>query len=106
MSVLITLFWGISAGYVTAGLVSSIYQLVADRPVSFNMLLASPVSSALAVPLLVISGPAVLARNATRGRIVEGRPWGWIIASLFLVGCWSFFTGVIVIQILFALSGR
>ncbi len=103
MQVWLTLFWCISAGYVTAGLLASFYQLLADRPLSFTMLTSTPVASVLAVPLLVMSGPAVIVRNTARGRVVEGRAWGWILASIVIVGFWSFMTGVVVLQTLFSL---
>jgi len=91
--------WAVTAGYVTAGVLASLYQWLAAEPVSFRLLMSETMArSVLAVPLLAFAGPAVIARNAWRGRVVEGRAWGWIAASAAIVGTWSFLTGVIVLD--------
>jgi hypothetical protein len=102
MSILIVVAWGVAAGIVTAGLLSSFFRMLTSKPVSFGLLMSdSPWTSAVAVPLLVLSGPAVVARNAWRGRVIEGRAWGWILASAAIVATWSFVNGILVLEAIF-----
>lgn len=106
MSVLILLFWAVVAGYVTAGILASLYQWLTSEPVSFKLLVTGGLGASLvAMPLLLLSGPAVIARNAWRGRVIEGRAWSWIMASAVIVAGWSFVNGVIVLEFLLSLRG-
>lgn len=103
--VLITL-WAVAAGFVTAGLFASFYQLVTNSPVSFRLLVAGEtVTAILSVPLLLFSGPLVITRNAWNGRVIEQRDWRWIMVSCAIVAGWSFITGVIVLEFVFGLVG-
>ncbi len=99
--VLITL-WAVTAGFVTAGLFTSFYQLITNAPVSFRLLTTGEkFVSVLSIPLLIFSGPVIITRNAWHGRIAERRPWGWIMASCAIVTFWSFVTGVVVLEFVF-----
>lgn len=106
MSLPTIVLFAIASGYVTAGLLASIYRLFADQPISFRLLTeAGLVLSMAAVPLLLFAGPVVLARNSWRGRIIEGRPWRYIAAAGGLILAWSFVNGVLVIEFLLLLRG-
>src|SRR5262245_55857534 len=104
-TVVLVTFWAVAAGFVTAGLFASSYQLLTNAPVSFRLLMISEkmLTSILAVPILLFSGPMVIARNAMYGRILERREWGWILASAAIVTTWSFLTGVVILDFLFSL---
>lgn len=103
-TVLLITVWAIAAGYVTAGLLASLYQLLTRNPVSFNLLFVGEMAmTLLAVPLLLLSGPVVIARNAWQGHIVQRRDWGWLAAAGLIVAVWSFLTGVIVLELVFRL---
>jgi hypothetical protein len=103
LTIVLVTFWAISAGFVTAGLFASFYQLMTNSPVSFRMLMDSKLfASIMAVPILLFSGPMVITRNAWHGRVLEQREWGWILASAAIVTCWSFITGVIVLEFAFS----
>ena len=105
MLVLLVTFWAVSAGFVTAGLFFSFYQLMTNSPVSFGLVMSDKMQTSLmAVPLLLFSGPIVIARNAWRGRITEKRDWRWIFASLAIVTLWSFLTGLVILDFSFMLS--
>jgi hypothetical protein len=102
MSIVWVVLLGVAAGIVTAGLLSSFFRMMTAKQISFGLLMSdSPWTSAIAVPLLVLSGPAVIARNAWRGRVIEGRAWGCIVASAAIVATWSFVTGILVIEAIF-----
>ena len=76
------------------------------NPVSFSMLFVGEMATTLiAVPLLLLSGPVVIARNAWQGHVLKGRDWGWSAAALLIVAVWSFLTGVIVLEFIFSLVG-
>lgn len=93
--------WSVCFGFVTAGIISNCYRAVTTRPISFRLLFeGGGTGMLLALPLLAISGPAVIARNAWRGRVIEGRAWGWLAASFFLVSLWSFLIGLYVVDFL------
>ncbi len=105
--VVIVMFWGIAVGFVTAGLFASLYQLVTNNPVSFRMLMTSKMaSSVLAVPILLFSGPLVIARHALLGggNIVSRREWGWLAMAVAIIGCWSFLTGIVILDFLFRVT--
>ena len=103
-TVVIITFWACAAGFVTAGLFYSFYQLLTNSPVSFNMLMVGKMLNAvMAVPLLLFSGPMVIANNAWRGRVQEQRKWGWILASAAIVTTWSFLTGVLILEFILSL---
>lgn len=104
-AVALVTFWSVAAGFVTAGLFSSLYQLITDAPVSFTLILSEKMQTALlAVPLLLFSGPLVITRNAWRGRVLEQREWGWIMGSIAIVTLWSFITGLVVLDFTFRLA--
>lgn len=101
MSTTITVvLWAIGHGYVTAGILASCYRFCTTQPMSFRLLTeGGPAGALIALPLLALTGPAVIARNAWRGRTIEGRAWAWLAASLLLVSVWSFLIGLYVLDI-------
>jgi uncharacterized membrane protein YdcZ (DUF606 family) len=52
---------------------------------------------------LVVAGPAVIMRNAIRGRLVEQRPNHWLALSAAISATWSFLSGVFILKIYVAL---
>jgi hypothetical protein len=105
-SACVLVFWAVSAGVVTAGLLSSLYSLVTAEPVTFRALLTGGlVVSMLSMPLLLLAGPLVIARNAWRNGVVETRAWSFVAATGAIVLTWSFINGVVVLEFLLALRG-
>jgi hypothetical protein len=105
LTIVLITFWAVSAGFVTAGLFYSFYQLITNSPVSFNLLMVGKLlNSVMAVPLLLFSGPMVIASHAA-GRVAAKREWGWVLASAAIVTTWSFLTGVIILDFAFSLLG-
>lgn len=97
----------IAVGFVAAGLIGSLYQLATNRPVAFEMMFHRNGAALMGVLALVIAGPAVIMRNAIRGRIVEKRPGHWLALSTIISAGWSFFQGVFILSFVFAAaSGR
>lgn len=90
----------VAVGFVAAGLIASGYQLVTNKQISFELLFQRSSLAVLAVIVLVIAGPAVIMRNAIRGRLVENRPGHWLAMSTLLSAGWSFLQGVFILSIL------
>ena len=100
----VVICWAVVFGFVTAGILASLFHAVTRQPMSFRLLHeGGPAGSLIALPLLAVSGPVVIARNAWRGRRIEGRAWGWLLVSAVLVGGWSFCIGLYVLDLLLKL---
>ncbi|MBA4204371.1 DUF6949 family protein [Pannonibacter sp. Q-1] len=103
LELLLAVYMG-CAGFVAAGLVGSAYQLVTDSPPSFQIP-AHSIAGILGVVLVcVFAGPFIIMRNAIRGRRLEGRPVGWLVASSTIAGMWSLCSGVLVMHFALGLA--
>lgn len=92
--------WTLMTGVVTAGLVSSLYRLVTNKPPSFQMWQETTIGLIGGVLTLVLAGPSVIMRNALRAQVIENRPPGWLVVSSLMAGLWSFLVGVFVLSVL------
>ncbi|MTI45104.1 hypothetical protein JM93_01520 [Roseibium hamelinense] len=92
-------FFVACAGFAAAGLIASLYQLVTSQPPRFNFDVDTVVGTIGSVALCLITGPFIIMRNAIRGRRIEGRPLGWLVASSTIAGMWSMFSGLFVVHI-------
>ncbi len=86
-------------GFVAAGIVSSVYQLVTDKPVKFSVELQTLWRGFLDVVLCALTGPFIIMRNAIRGRVQDHRPVGWLVASTAIATGWSLCSGIVVVNI-------
>ncbi len=93
-------FWTDVTGVVTAGLVSSLYRLVTNKPPSFQMWQETTAGIIGGVLTLVLAGPSVIMRNALRAQVIENRPPGWLVVSSLMAGLWSFLVGIFVLSLL------
>lgn len=89
-------------GIVTAGLTSSFYRLVANKPPSFSVLTAPLPEVVTGMATLVFAGPAVIMRNAVRARVIEQRAWVWMALSASIATFWSFMSGIFVLSLILA----
>jgi hypothetical protein len=99
--IVISLFL-IAVGFVCAGILSSFYQLVRAEPARFDVEGDSVLEGLGRVMLLMFAGPAILMRNAIRGRMIEHRPLGWLAASAAIAGAWSLCSGAVVFEFILA----
>lgn len=88
----------IAVGFVAAGLIGSLFQLLTNKPVAFELLHKSGGAAIVGVMTLVIAGPAVIMHNAIRGRLLEGRPGHWLAFSTVISAAWSFLQGVFILS--------
>ncbi len=94
----------IAVGFVAAGLINSIYQLITNKQVAFELLYQRNAAAVLGVLTLVLAGPAVIMRNAIKARLVENRPSHWLALSTVLSAGWSFFQGVFILSIVISVG--
>ncbi len=93
-----------ATGFVTAGLCTSFAELWTGRRLRFEMLDPRPRVLPLGITARVLAGPFIIMRNATKAALV-GRPAQWLVLSTIIAVFWSFFSGVVILQLLFSFSG-
>ena len=98
-------FLALGVGFAIAGLVAAIYRALRDRPASFNLLLAGGPPALVAIPLLVVAGPAIIMRNTLRGRRYERRRMHFVVLSTIVASFWAIVTGYQILRILPGLAG-
>lgn len=91
-------------GFCAAGLCTSSWQLVTGRPLKFGLQVDKTALAILGVFVRVMAGPVIVMRNAIKGAIVEGRAPYWLALSTFISTVWSFFSGVVLLELLFRLT--
>jgi hypothetical protein len=86
-------------GFAVAGMLTSGYQLVTERPLSFRLLgEGAQTSRFLAVPVLTFAAPFVIMRNTLRGRRSESRRIEMVMLATVLSGLWSLMSGTAVVM--------
>jgi hypothetical protein len=103
LSELFVAFYIGCAGFVAAGIIGSFYQLLTNQPPRFNIAVESLLGAIAAVGVCLLAGPFIIMRNAIRGRRIEGRPLGWLVASSTIAGMWSLCSGLFVMHFALAL---
>ena len=83
-------------GFVVAGIIASLYQLIAAKPAGFSSINVDTWAGGFASMFLVaLAGPVILMRNAMRGRRLEKRPIGWLFGSAAIASVWSAVSGIL-----------
>jgi hypothetical protein len=93
------------AGFVAAGVLGSLYQLITQQPPRFAFDGEGLLPFLAGLFLCVFAGPFIIMRNAIRGRRIEKRPLGWLVASSTIAGMWSMCSGVMVINVALIMIG-
>ena len=93
------------AGFVAAGVLGSLYQLITKQPPRFNFAGETLMAFLAGLFLCIFAGPFIIMRNAIRGRRIENRPLGWLLASSTIAGMWSMCSGVMVINVALLVIG-
>ena len=97
--------YAMAMGFASAGVTGSFYKLVTNRPVSFELADVNRHQLALGIAVLMFAGPAVIMRNALRGRLLEHRAVHWLILSTLIAVLWSFLSGITLIHGINVLEG-
>lgn len=93
------------AGFVAAGVLGSLYQLITREPPRFGFAGEHLPGFLAGLFLCVFAGPFIIMRNAIRGRRIEKRPLGWLVASSTIAGMWSMCSGIMVMNVALILVG-
>lgn len=93
-----------ATGFVAAGLVASLFQLLTGHPLRFGFTPNSGLVAATGILARVAAGPAIIMRNALRAAWREGRQPYWLALSTLLSAVWSFFSGVVILELIYRLS--
>jgi O-antigen/teichoic acid export membrane protein len=92
-------FLALAIGFAVAGLISTGYQLVTERPASFRLLEQGPHPSTFAaIPFLVFAAPFIIMRNTIRGRRIERRRFEFVMVATVIAGIWSLMSGTVVVM--------
>jgi len=88
-------------GFAVAGVISTGYQLLTERPASFRLLDQGPHPSTFAaIPFLVFAAPFIIMRNTIRGRRIERRRFEFVMVATVVAGIWSLMSGTVVVMVL------
>ncbi|MDH3580948.1 MAG: hypothetical protein OEM91_10030 [Hyphomicrobiales bacterium] len=90
-------------GFCTAGIAASLSQMITGKPLGFGLGSVHAGSTLLGVLTRVLAGPAIVMRNAVKAAF-RGRPPYWLVFSTLISVVWSFFSGVVVVELLFRFS--
>ena len=93
-----------ATGFCAAGLSASLSQLLTGRPMAFGLGEAAQRPTIVGVLACVVAGPAIVMRNAIRAAL-RGRPAHWLVLSTLISVVWSFCSGVVLLDLIFRLSG-
>ena len=92
-------FLSLAIGFAVAGLISTGYQLVTERPASFRLLEQGPHPTTFAaIPFLVFAAPFIIMRNTIRGRRIERRGFEFVMVATVIAGIWSLMSGTVVVM--------
>src|SRR5215813_925623 len=94
-------FFALAMGFAVAGVISTGYQALTQRPASFSLLErgAHPLTFA-AVPMLAFAAPFIIMRNTIRGRRIENRRFEFVMIATVIAGIWSLMSGTVVVMAL------
>lgn len=89
-------------GFCAASLATTFSQLVTGQRLIFE--LEPPVTSStiFSVFTRVLAGPAIVMRNAIKAAL-GGRPAYWLALSTLISVFWSFFSGVVILELVYQL---
>ena len=93
----------IAVGFCLAGLLTSGWKLATGQVLKFRLQIEKTGPAILGVFARVLAGPAIVMRNAIRGAAIEGRAPVWLVLSTLISTLWSFFSGVVMLELLYAL---
>ena len=81
-------------GFALAGVLTSGYQALAQRPAGFGLLEEGAAPKTFpAVPFLVFAAPFIIMRNTLRGARIERRRFELVMLATILAGFWSLMSG-------------
>ncbi|NRB15763.1 MAG: hypothetical protein HRU29_15300 [Rhizobiales bacterium] len=86
-------------GFICAGFLHSLYQLLTNRVMSFDLSKETGAGMIIGLLALIFAGPFVIMRNSIRGFIIDNKHGGWVAASTAISIFWSFVSGMFLLNI-------
>lgn len=96
--------YAIAIGFVAAGIVSSLYQLLTAQPVGFILFGESPVAIFASAVFFAICGPMLALQLALQGRRRDEGRWAWLIGGVVVASFWGGCIGILTLQVTLSLS--
>jgi hypothetical protein len=93
-------FYALILGLAIAGVLSTGYQIFAERPASFRLLNEARPRALVAVPFLVFAAPFIILRNTIRGARIENRGFVSVMAATMIAGFWGLSCGMVIMGLL------
>jgi hypothetical protein len=98
--------YALAMGFAFAGLMSSGYQVLAEKPASFRLLSGGPsVAAFVAVPFLVFAAPFIITRNIVRAGMSAPQRVELVMVATVFAGVWSMMSGTVVVMALREVAG-
>jgi hypothetical protein len=98
-------FLAVAFGFAVAGLLSTGYQLLNRRPLSFRALGGGVGSATLAaVPILALAAPFLIMRNTLCGPLIARRRFQIVMLATIIASFWSMMSGTVLMAGLQALG--
>ena len=88
MTYLLAIAFSVSIGFACAGFAASLYRLILNKQLTFQLVGETTVGLFFGILMLVFAGPGVIMRNALRAQIVEDRPPVWFCFSSLIALRW------------------
>ncbi len=98
MRELILLLLIVAAGFAASGVAASFYQLITGKP-DFQLKPRSDLQRLAAFGLSIVTGPAVLARNAIKAQVKGGQDGGYLAFALSVATLWSYVLGLFIVSV-------
>lgn len=95
----LALFYVTAVGFVCAGILATLYQVMAQRPAGFRVSINSWTGVIASILICTFAGPFIIMRNAVRGRRIEQRPIGWLFGSSAIASVWSACSGLFLLNV-------
>ena len=92
-------------GFAFAGMLASAFELFTTRRADFKLLEAGGMTAVASVPVVVFSAPFLILRNTVRGRMIEGRPFPFVVLASMIAALWSMASGRVVLDLVRMLAG-
>jgi hypothetical protein len=93
--------FALAFGFAVAGVIASLYQLLAREPASFGLLHEGPSASAFAaIPMLAFAAPFIIMRHVVRASPLETPGFTGALVATVVAGGWSLMSGTVVLMLL------
>lgn len=92
-----------AVGFVTAGILLSLAQLVSGKPLGFALTLNPDLASWGGVALRVFAGPNIVMRNAWQMARLQSQSPIWFGLSAVIAAGWSLFSGAFFLGVILSL---